>query len=120
MRRVDAAPCGARCHSRNTTLAARAFLSRREGERLERRDAELTWSTVRRTGVPFDAAALDRATDLVIHADHANVSRFRLGAVPLPSAAHVHAVMLSLRQASCAVVGAASAGGSVGSSSVHR
>ena len=107
MRRVDAAPCGARCHSRNTTLASRAFLSRREGERREREEERAAWSNVRRTGVPFDAAALDRATDLVIHADHANVSRFRLGSVPLPSAAHVRAAMLSLRQASCAVVGAA-------------
>ena len=76
MRRVDAAPCGARCHSRNTTLTSRAFLSRREGERREREEERAAWSNVRRTGVPFDAAALDRATDLVIHADHANVSRF--------------------------------------------
>ena len=35
-------------------------------------------------------ATADRATDLVIHADHANVSRFRLGGAA-PSAAHVHA-----------------------------
>ena len=48
MRRVDAAPCGARCHSRNTTLAARAFLSRRESERIERLEAASTWSNVRR------------------------------------------------------------------------
>ena len=53
---------------------------------------------------PFSAQRLALATNLIVHAAHANATRFTH---TLPTTRHVEDVMRRLQGASCAVVGAA-------------